>query len=584
MKKSLSFKIFILVFVAVTLVITAILYGQTLFFEKFYEGKKIDTLSKNLDDFLLEYQAENWSDIELYRKMEQFSAENNARLYIANKPEYISIEIEKEIDPNTQYLITVAQEDYSYFDIVINNDAVLNSDITLKQGQEIYLEGIFESDEVLMPTKINDYEIKADASDDTLNIFFAGEVKLWNYSVLTNITKPATLVPRETMTIEPAPSSITMSASKIQVPYNIYRIPYTNTKEVSFTKTVDINGSDTVFMIQASLQSVDEAFGFLTDFYVYFYMIAIIISFILAFIFSRVIGKPIVKMTHTAKKMSDMDFTSKVEIKSGDELGIMAESLNTLSSNLENSMKNLENANDRLKEENEKILKQERFRKDFIANASHEFKTPLGVIKGFAETIRRGVKKAKTNYYLDVIVDETEKMNDLVVDMLLLSKLDDDNVNYKFLAFKIKDVIERVVSLFENEMNDKLMTTTIDGEFFEVYGDEEKIERAFINLMSNAIKYGDKNSVIKINGKKNNSKNIVEIENDCKDFCYENIDDIWERFYKGDESHQRDDSGTGLGLSIVKSILDVHGEKCGVYPTKNGVQFYFSLSIYKSKE
>ncbi|MCG8484183.1 MAG: HAMP domain-containing histidine kinase, partial [Clostridia bacterium] len=553
-------------------------------FEKFYEAKKIDTLSKNLDDFLLKYQDENWSDIELYRKMEQFSAENNARLYIANKPEYISIEIEKEIDPNTQYLITVAQEDYSYFDIVINNDAVLNSDITLKQGQEIYLEGIFESDEVLMPTKINDYEIKADSSDDTLNIFFAGEVKLWNYSVLTNITKPTTLVPRETMTIEPAPSSITMSASKIQVPYNIYRIPYTNTKEVSFTKMVDINGSDTVFMIQASLQSVDEAFGFLTDFYVYFYMIAIIISFILAFIFSRVIGKPIVKMTHTAKKMSDMDFTSKVEIKSGDELGIMAESLNTLSSNLENSMKNLENANDRLKEENEKILKQERFRKDFIANASHEFKTPLGVIKGFAETIKRGIKKEKTNYYLDVIVDETEKMNDLVVDMLLLSKLDDDNVNYKFLPFKIKKVIEKVVSLFENEMNDKLMTTTIDGEFFEVYGDEEKIERAFINLMSNAIKYGDKNSVIKINGKKNSSKNIIEIENDCKDFCYENIDDIWERFYKGDESHQRDDSGTGLGLSIVKSILDVHDEKCGVYPTKNGVQFYFSLSIYKREE
>lgn len=596
MKKSLTLKMFLIIFLSLMLVITIILWGQVSYFQEFYQRKIEQNLIENIEEFTQSYKTENWSDIELYRQIDQFSIENDVHIYVEDSYLYdymYEIPFEQiEYVSNPHYLLTILKEDNTYADVYINENTLMMAIEGIEIGDSFYLEGFMEGDELITPSKINDLEIM-----DNINIeiykennypFISGEVKLINYKYFedenylwsensnfnSDFQNTVDIYPDET--IIPGGKVVNLEDG---LSYTISQIPYTNEKEIKFTKNVEIDGREVTIYVNASLQPIGQAFSFLTEFYKYFYLLAAFISFILALFFSKLIAKPIVNMTSVANRMANMDFTEKANVKSKDELGTMAQSLNTLSTNLKNTMGKLKEANKKLKEDFDKKEQQEIFRKEFIANVSHELKTPLGIIRSFTESIQMGVKKEKQKYYMDVIIDETDKMDSLVMEMLELSEFDDTKSVYSLEPICINELIDETIKLFEQELAEKNMKLTKKGDFTIVLAEGDKIRRILINLISNAIKYGNENSTVRIIGSINEGLNKISIENDCEPFDDIEINEIWQRFYKGDKSRQRKHGGTGLGLSIVKSILEGHKADYGVENINDGVSFYFKLKV-----
>jgi len=282
-------------------------------------------------------------------------------------------------------------------------------------------------------------------------------------------------------------------------------------------------------------------------------------------------------MNNAATKMAELDFSVKCDIQSNDELGSLSQSLNTLSHNLESSLTELRDTNSKLIDDIEREKQQELIRKEFVANVSHELKTPLGIMKGFAEGIKDGIFEDKKEYYLDVIIDEIEKMNVMIFDMLEISKLESKEYTLSKNVFEIDELLKKVKFRFDPMLNDNKLTASMDLKPYKVSGDSSKIEQVLMNLFSNAIRYSAENEKIKIRVIENNEKIRVSISNSGSYIAEEDISKIWDRFYRVEKSRNKSQGGTGLGLLIVKNILELHESEYGVRNTKDGVEFYFHL-------
>ena len=293
------------------------------------------------------------------------------------------------------------------------------------------------------------------------------------------------------------------------------------------------------------------------------------------------------KLNKSAKKMSAMDFSEKCDIEREDEIGNLAKTLNFLSKNLSNALDDLKIKNKKLEEDIEKERELEKLRKDFIAGASHELKTPIGIISGYAEGIKDGIVDHKDQgVYLDIIIDEAEKMNKLVMDMLELSKLEAGKIDLHIIDFSLTELTEEVLvknSVDINKNNLTVIKNYSPTEDLYVQGDDFKIEQVLTNFVTNAIKYSEPNNQIIIDIKPvEEDKIYFSIENTGAHIPDSDINKIWTQFYRGDTSRNRGSRSTGLGLSIVKNLLQAHESEFGVMNTENGVKFYFTLK--KSKE
>lgn len=345
--------------------------------------------------------------------------------------------------------------------------------------------------------------------------------------------------------------------------------------------------NDSIIIAITSFQPIEEANALIKDFYKYILLIVLVIGLILSYVFSNLISKPLVKLNKSAKKMSAMDFSEKCDIDRDDEIGNLAKTLNFLSKNLSNALDDLKIKNKKLEEDIEKERELEKLRKDFIAGASHELKTPIGIISGYAEGIKDGiVDDNDKNIYLDIIIDEAEKMNKLVMDMLELSKLEAGKIDLNIIDFSLTDLTEEVLMKNSVDINNNNLSVVknypLDEDYY-VRGDDFKIEQVITNFVTNAIKYSEPNNKIIITIKPKDDYSIYfSIENTGAHIPEEDLNKIWNQFYRGDTSRNRGARSTGLGLSIVKGLLQVHNSKYGVCNTENGVKFFFTLK--KSKE
>ena len=341
----------------------------------------------------------------------------------------------------------------------------------------------------------------------------------------------------------------------------------------------DQNKDEIVYAF-SSLQPVNEAVQVIKEFYLYFYIGALVVIIFLSLIYSNMIAKPLIKITNTAAKMAKLNFTEKCEVKSEDEIGNLAASLNLLSENLNESLTSLKDANSQLEKDIEKEKKLTEMRKDFVASVSHELKTPITLIEGYTLALNDDVLEgAEKQYFIDVIMDESRKMNNLVSDMLNLSQLESGNFKLVkeefFLDELVIPVTKKYLSLL-NEKNIKLELNLIPN--IKVNADWTRIEQVLTNYMTNAIRHTYEGGVITV--KMVNGEDIicVEVENSGNGIDAAETDKIWDNFYKIDKSRTRKLGGTGLGLSIVKNIILLHGGSCGVANTENGVKFYFILT------
>ncbi|GKX66058.1 sensor histidine kinase [Inconstantimicrobium mannanitabidum] len=344
--------------------------------------------------------------------------------------------------------------------------------------------------------------------------------------------------------------------------------------------------NDSIIIAITSYQSINEASSIIKEFYSYVLIVLLFLGFILAFIYSNMISKPLIEITKIAGNMSKLDFSAKCPECREDEIGDIGKSLNFLSRNLSKALTELHEKNIQLTKDIEQERKLEKMRKEFIAGASHELKTPLGIIEGYAEGLKDGIVEGESkDIYLDTIIDEAHKMNKLIMDMLELSKLESGNIKLDITSFNLKELIADLLSKHKNSfIKNKLYISFILNDISSEYvnGDSFKIESVIENFITNAIKYTPEGGNINIALSENQDHIFFSIENTGVHLKPEDLEKIWVQFYRVDKARSRAEGSNGLGLSIVKNILTQHNSTFGVTNTPKGVLFYFSLD--KTKE
>lgn len=281
----------------------------------------------------------------------------------------------------------------------------------------------------------------------------------------------------------------------------------------------------------------------------YALVLGAVLATLLGLLFSRTFARPLLEMDRIARAMAAGDFTRRVSIKSRDEIGLLAESLNTLSQELQ-----------------EKIAALERLdaaRKEFVANVSHELRTPLTIIQGYTEAILDGMAKdeAQRREYLQNILDEIVRLRRLVDDLLDLRRLESGRITLKKQPLDIEALLNQVVERFRNMAQEKGVSLELSllTPLPPVVGDGDRLAQVFINLLDNALRVTPGGGKVSVAAKEAGGKVEVVVEDTGPGIPAHEIPLIWERFYKGDPSRRRDGGGSGLGLAIAKQIVELHG-------------------------
>ncbi len=314
--------------------------------------------------------------------------------------------------------------------------------------------------------------------------------------------------------------------------------------------------------------------------------ITIIISALAASLISRKFTEPILQLNDITKKMAKLDFEQKYRINdSDDEINELGKNINTMSDKLETTIKQLRETNTELEKDIEEKSKIDEMRKQFISDVSHELKTPIALIQGYAEGLIENVNtdEESRKFYAEVILDESNKMDILVKQLLELMKLEYGKREFLDKKFDVVELINEVIRKCNVMLDENKIQVIFEyNEPVYVYADEFYIEQVVTNYITNAIKH-----VKEINGKKQiiitlqniNNKIRVTVFNTGSKIPEEDLTRIWGRFYKVDDSRNRENSGSGIGLSIVKAIQNNYQNEYGVCNTNDGVEFYFDISV-----
>ena len=307
------------------------------------------------------------------------------------------------------------------------------------------------------------------------------------------------------------------------------------------------------------------------------------VGIIAAFVVSTYITRPIKQLSNIAEKMSEMDFDARYEGSDKGEIGLLGKSMNNMSEKLEQNIAELKKANLELKKDIDKKEKLEIMRTDFLSNVSHELKTPIALIQGYAEGLKEGITDdpESMEFYCDVIMDEANKMNTMVKRLLTLNQIEFGNDEPEMERFDINELIASVADANAIRAGQKNMSIVFDNrnEHNYVWADEYKTEEVLTNYISNALNHCDGKRAIEVRTEKseNGGTITVTVYNSGKNIADEDLERIWEKFYKTDKARTREYGGNGIGLSIVKAIMDSFHQKCGVINHENGVEFWMEL-------
>lgn len=293
-------------------------------------------------------------------------------------------------------------------------------------------------------------------------------------------------------------------------------------------------------------------------------MECVLLLFISCFMyyFSKSITTPLQKINSAVHEFTKGNFEKRVEYKSNNELGELADNINTMAVSIQNL---------------------EKMRTGFISDVSHELRTPMTTISGFVEGMLDGtIPDCDREKYLNIVLSETKRLSRLVSDLLGVSRLENNQKSPVKNEFDICELAKIAILKFDKEIDEKKLKVIYesDSDEIKVYAESDSITRVLINLIHNAVKFSDEGGYIKISVRNDYPKCTVAIENSGPGISKDKLDFIWQRFYKVDDSRSNDVSGVGLGLYIVKRIIDAHNEKIMVYsePEKY-TRFEFTLDL-----
>lgn len=343
----------------------------------------------------------------------------------------------------------------------------------------------------------------------------------------------------------------------------------------------------TAFIMNTPISSIRESVSLSNRFLGYVGILAAVSGALLVYVSTRSMTARLDRLSVLSGKMSQLDFDVKFEPNDHDveEIKMLGNSMNMLSDRLKTTIGELKSVNNQLQKDIEEKTRIDEMRKEFIANVSHELKTPIALIQGYAEGLQEGMAEDKESrdYYCDVIVDEAGKMNKMVKQLLTLSSLESGNDRTVMARFDVVELIQGVVSAVRILLEQNEITVKFEAdEPCYVWADEFKIEEVVTNYLSNAIHHasGEKTIVIRLHQEEERTR--VSVFNTGTPIPEDALPNLWTKFYKVDKARTRAYGGSGIGLSIVKAIMDGHHQMCGVENWENGVEFWFTLDSSKT--
>lgn len=375
--------------------------------------------------------------------------------------------------------------------------------------------------------------------------------------------------------------------------FNKYPISYYTTDKPTVLKSdmadgdrirllskIERKGVTYYLAIRLSVQAIGKEMKSTYIFISYLSTFAMVAGGLFVYGISRRLAKPIEAVNKVAIDVSNLDFSSRaVETGRKDEIGSLATNINIMADRLERDIKSLQEANKKLEDDNEYMNKVDEQRKEFIANISHELKTPLAILTGYAEMLDNDVPGIDKTFYYETILDETRKMDILIKNLLNLSNMENSLAQLNMEEINIEELTERIFRKNSVLMKNKEIT----GEFTSkpcrrILGDALYLEEAINNYLSNAISYTEKGHTIRVNVEPVNGEAVVRIFNEGINIEEAHVEKIWNSFYREDKSRTRtSQNNIGLGLYIVRSIMNAHHGKCGVSNKENGVEFWLSV-------
>lgn len=343
-----------------------------------------------------------------------------------------------------------------------------------------------------------------------------------------------------------------------------------------------LENGDMVLM-RTAVESIRESAAISNRFLLFAGAAAIVASILVAFFTTRHITKPLQQLTDISKRMVDLDFNAKYESDQSNsyEVEELGNHINRLSENLERTISELKTANVELQDDIEKKIQIDEMRKEFLSNVSHELKTPLALIQGYAEGLQECINDdaESREFYCEVIIDEADKMNRMVKKLLTLNQLEFGNDQVIMERFDMTELIRGVANSTRILMEQKGIRLELENsEEAWVWGDEFKVEEVITNYMSNAINHADGEKLIRVFYTRSEDKLRVSVFNTGQPIPEEDIEKIWVKFYKVDKARTREYGGSGIGLSIVKAIMDSFHQRCGVINHEDGVEFWMELA------
>ncbi|KRF43001.1 sensor histidine kinase [Paenibacillus sp. Soil787] len=608
MRTSIVVKLFTLTTMLCLFIIATIYMGQTIFFKQYYAYRKVNEIQANIQAFKNDYLNSDGNILAIQKLEQDFYRQNNTWITIVDSlgnlknvnDFYLEVKIDSPKVNNEFFGKTISVPLYH----MVNINEVLNTTpgqvisvlapkarvyiSEYKKGSDLipFRVQVDKSNVLLANEKIikkmddltldikNSYKENSNKEKTEFpGIFFSGTI---TKVLFPNGNESSSFIYTNSLFMDRMKefqANLLFNESHNSI--NTLQILDYTQNDVKYKLFIDPikdqAGVTGYIFSMASLQPVDEAVQMLKDYYVYMIALVILLIVLAALYYSRKIAKPLLQMNQTTKKIASLDFSETISIRSKDEIGDFSQSINSLSQTLHSYIKQLQN-------DIEKEKQLEHTRKEFISGVSHELKTPLSVMKSCISILKDGVATHKKDHYFEAMDKEVDKMDLLIVDMLELAKFESGTYKMKMDTFSMDKLMEEICEKLSLEFINKQLHVHTELAAVEVIANQHRIEQVITNFMTNAIHYSPEHEHIFITIKEEQTRVKISIENKGAHIPADQIDKVWERFYRVDSARQRAQGGTGLGLAISKNILELHGAEYGAANTEDGVLFFFYLN------
>ncbi|PEK08946.1 sensor histidine kinase [Bacillus toyonensis] len=615
MKTGIVLKLFMLTTLLCMLILATIFVGQTIFFKQFYANKKVEDIKTNMRSFETDYLNSNGNSQTIQKLEQDFYREHNTWIttldsngILKNVNDfYIEVKLDQSKNKETQFANATITIPLYNFKVADNHSRNISNEI-FPLGETVTLTGI-EKNATFIPYSVffktatpnlinttlekkinelvdelkNKYIPKDASKKESIEYKMAYEKEIPQKYLEGKITKVQLSGGNEQSNFVYSNKLFMerMQAFQADLLLNKQNINYNSLQEINYEQNdikykliikpiKDKSGTITYIFSMTSLQPVDEAVQMIKEYYVYIIMFVLLLIFLTSFYYSKKIARPLLQINKTTKKIANLDFSERVSVVTKDEIGDLSQNINVLSNTLHSHIKQLHR-------DIEKEKQLEHTRKEFISGVSHELKTPLSIMKSCISILKDGVASHKKEYYFKAMEKEVDKMDVLIVDMLELAKFESGTYKMQMDVFYIDQAIQQICEQLSMEITKKQLHVHTHLSAIEVIANHRRMEQVLTNFITNAIRYTPEKENIIISTIDESSRIKVCIENTGAHIEEDQLDKIWDRFYRIDTARQRSQGGTGLGLAISKNILELHGSEYGVQNTVDGVLFYFYL-------